>query len=364
MKKASTSKATASFRKTPRTGGRGKSKPSENATAKQSAAELEGQLRAINGVMAVISFSADGKILDANDNFLKTVGYSLDEIRGQHHSMFVEPGYCQSHDYRQFWDKLARGEFETGQYKRLGRGGREIWLQASYNPVLGPNGKPVKVIKFATDITDQKIRVADYEGQIAAIGKVMAVITFTLDGKILDANDNFLKTVGYGMDEIRGQHHSLFVEPAYRQSHEYRLFWDKLGRGEFDTGQYRRIGRGGSEIWLQASYNPIFNADGKPIKVIKYASDITEQIKASRMLQAAVDETQKVVGAARNHDLGQRVAVVASTACWTRCRALSARSARRPTQRATAILRGGSRWTARRATSQRSVPASTVFSIP
>ncbi|MFN5688770.1 PAS domain S-box protein, partial [Bradyrhizobium sp.] len=214
------------------------------------------QLAAIDRSQAMIMFSLDGKIEYANENFLRTLGYSLDEIKGQHHSMFVDPVYRQSTDYRLFWDKLGRGEYDAGQYKRIGKGGREVWIQASYNPILDQSGKPFKVVKYATDITSEVIRNADFAGQIDAINKAQAVIQFTLDGKILDANDNFLNTLGYSLAEIKGQHHSIFVDVAYRSSTDYRMFWDKLARGEYEAGQYRRIGKGGREVWIQASYNP------------------------------------------------------------------------------------------------------------
>lgn len=267
----------------------------------------EGMMAAINKVMAVIEFSLDGKIINANENFLKTLGYSLDEIKGKHHSLFVEPAYVGSVEYRMFWEKLGRGEFDAGQYKRIGKGGKEVWIQASYNPILDANGKAFKVVKYATDITEQKLATANYEGQLAAIDKAQAVIEFSLDGRVLAANTNFLDTLGYSLQEIKGQHHSLFVEPAYKQSSEYRSFWDKLGRGEYDAGQYKRIGKGGREIWIQASYNPILDLNGKPFKVVKYASDVTAQVLASHALEAAVAQTQDVVNAAKENDLTQRI---------------------------------------------------------
>jgi methyl-accepting chemotaxis protein len=266
-----------------------------------------GKLAAIDKAQAVIEFTTDGKVEFANENFLKTLGYSLAEIKGQHHSMFVDPAYRQSPEYAAFWDKLRRGEFDAGQYKRIGKGGKEVWIHASYNPILDANGKAFKVVKYATDITAEKLRNADYEGQIAAIGKAQAVIEFSLDGKIQNANENFLKTLGYALDEIKGQHHSMFVEAGHRQSAEYRAFWEKLGRGEYDAGQYKRIGKGGKETWIQASYNPILDASGKPFKVVKYATDVTEQVRASEALQQAVQQTQDVVKAAEANDLTKRI---------------------------------------------------------
>jgi methyl-accepting chemotaxis protein len=274
---------------------------------KQQATDYDGQLEAIGKAQAVIEFSLDGRILDANANFLNATGYSIEEVRGQHHGMFVDPTYRQSVDYRMFWEKLARGEHDSGQYKRVAKGGRELWLQASYNPILDLNGKPLKVVKYATDITAQKLQAADFAGQLAAIGKAQAVIEFSLDGKVLTANANFLAAVGYSADEVRGQHHSLFVEPNYRQSGEYRMFWEKLGRGDYDSGQYKRIAKGGREIWLQASYNPIQDLNGKPFKVVKYATDVTEQVQAAELLRLAVQQIQSVVTLAQANDLSQRV---------------------------------------------------------
>ena len=252
-------------------------------------ADFEGKLGAISKAMAVIEFSLDGRIQNANENFLQALGYSIEEIRGQHHSMFVDAAQRGSFEYRAFWEKLARGEYDAGQYKRVAKGGREIWIQASYNPILDATGRPLKVVKFATDITNQKNASANFEGQLAAIGKSMAVIEFSLDGRIQTANENFLKTLGYSLEEIRGQHHSLFVSPDERASFEYRAFWEKLARGEYDSGQYKRVAKGGREIYIQASYNPIFDASGKPYKVVKFASDTTEQMRVAFRVKEIAD---------------------------------------------------------------------------
>ena len=270
-------------------------------------ANYEGQLAAIGKSQAVIEFTLDGKILHANENFLAALGYTLAEIQGHHHSMFVDPVHRASAEYRLFWEKLGRGEYDAGQYQRVAKGGKEIWIQASYNPILDPKGKPFKVVKYANDITQQKLTVANYEGQLAAISKSQAVIEFALDGKILHANENFLAALGYTLAEIQGHHHSMFVDPAQRASAEYRLFWEKLARGEHDAGQYQRVGKGGKEIWIQASYNPILDPKGKPFKVVKYATDITQQVRAADALRVAVHEVQAAVTAAKNNDLTQRV---------------------------------------------------------
>ncbi len=249
-------------------------------------ADYAGQLNAVGKAQAVIEFKLDGTVLTANDNFLKVLGYTLEDVRGKHHSMFVEPAYRDSSEYRAFWEKLRRGEFEAGEFMRIGKGGKEVWLQATYNPIMDMNGRPFKVVKYATDVTDQKLRFADYEGQLNAVGKAQAVIEFKLDGTVVTANDNFLKVLGYTLEEIRGKHHSMFVEPAYRDSGEYRAFWEKLRRGEFEAAEFLRIGKGGKEVWIQASYNPIMDMNGKPFKVVKYATDITEQ-KRQAVMNAA-----------------------------------------------------------------------------
>ncbi|ENE1251648.1 methyl-accepting chemotaxis protein [Stenotrophomonas maltophilia] len=280
-----------------------------NEPAATDRAELEAQVAALHRVQAVIEFALDGTILQANDNFLHAVGYRLEDIQGKHHSMFVDPEQARSAEYRDFWARLGRGEYDAGQYRRFGKGQREIWIQASYNPVLDRQGRPYKVVKFATDITAQKLQAADSAGQLAAIGKSQAVIEFSMDGRILSANENFLEVTGYGLDEVRGQHHSLFVEPGHRSSDEYRRFWEKLGRGEYDAGQYRRLGKGGREVWIQASYNPILDLNGKPFKVVKYATDITAQVHENQAMQRAVAQTREVVAAAKQGDLTRRVAM-------------------------------------------------------
>jgi methyl-accepting chemotaxis protein len=236
---------------------------------------LRGQLAALDKSQAVIEFEMDGTIITANDNFLNALGYRLDEVQGQHHRMFVEPSFATSREYQQFWSDLRAGKYQAAEYKRIGKHGKEVWIQASYNPILGPDGKPFKVVKYATDTTDAKLKNADYAGQLAAIGKAQAVIEFELDGTIRTANENFLSTLGYRLDEIQGKHHRMFVEPAFAQSREYQQFWLDLGAGKYQAAEYKRIGKGGKEIWIQASYNPIFDLNGRPFKVVKYATDIT-----------------------------------------------------------------------------------------
>jgi methyl-accepting chemotaxis protein len=236
------------------------------------------KIAASDRAQAVIEFNLDGSVRTANDNFLKSLGYSLDEIKGKHHSMFMPQAERDSAAYREFWAKLNRGEYQAGEYKRIGKGGKEVWILASYNPMLDETGKPFGVVKFATDITDQKLKNADLSGQINAIGKSQAVIEFNMDGTIIAANENFLNAMGYTLGEIRGKHHSLFVEPSERESAEYREFWASLNRGQYQAAEYKRIGKNGKEVYIQASYNPILDLNGKPFKVVKYATDTTRQV--------------------------------------------------------------------------------------
>ncbi|TWB65102.1 methyl-accepting chemotaxis protein [Bradyrhizobium sacchari] len=236
------------------------------------------KIAANSRAQAVIEFKLDGTIVTANENFCKALGYSLDEIQGKHHSIFVAPAERDGAAYREFWAKLNRGEYQAGEFKRIGKGGREVWIIASYNPLLDEKGKPFGVVKYATDMTAEKLKNADLAGQIAAIDKAQAVIEFNMDGTIITANANFLATLGYSMAEIKGHHHSMFVEPAERDSAAYREFWAALNRGQYQAAEYKRIGKGGKEVYIQASYNPILDLNGKPFKVVKYATDTTRQV--------------------------------------------------------------------------------------
>jgi methyl-accepting chemotaxis protein len=259
------------------------------------------KVAALDRSQAVIEFKPDGTIVTANRNFLDALGYSLAEVEGKHHSMFVDPKERDSQDYRRFWDDLRAGKFQQAEYKRIGKGGKEIWIQATYNPLLDASGKTYKVVKFATDVTAEKLRNADIEGQLAAIDRSQAVIAFDLTGKILTANDNFLNALGYRLDEVVGQHHRIFVPQAERESQAYRDFWVMLNRGEFQTAQYKRIAKGGREIWIQATYNPIFDMNGKLFKVVKFATDITAKVledERRRQVQGQIDMDLQSIGEA------------------------------------------------------------------
>ena len=233
-------------------------------------------LDAIGRSLAIIEFDPTGKILSANENFCKALGYRASEIIGQHHSLFVEPEYVRSAEYREFWAKLGRGEFDAREHKRIGKGGRKVWIQASYSPVIDSRGKVLKVVKVASDITQTKLRNAEFESRLNAISLVQAVIEFTPAGEVITANELFLSVLGYKLEEVKGRHHRMFAEPAYLRSRDYQAFWEKLNRGEHIANSFKRLGKNGKEVWIQASYNPIFDLNGKVLKVIEFATDISD----------------------------------------------------------------------------------------
>jgi methyl-accepting chemotaxis protein len=248
---------------------------SDVTAQKQANANYSGQIEAISKSQAVVEFAMDATVLTANHNFLSLMGYSLDEVKGRKHRMFMDPAEQDSAGYQEFWARLNRGEYQADEYKRVAKGGKEVWIQASYNPILDLNGKPFKVVKYAIDVTAQKQANANFSGQIAAISKSLAVVEFAMDATILMANDNFLGLMGYRLEEIRGKKHRMFMDPAERDAPAYQDFWARLNRGEYQADEYKRIGKGGKEVWIQASYNPILDLNGKPFKVVKYASDVT-----------------------------------------------------------------------------------------
>ncbi len=258
--------------------------------SKAASREMQAKLAALDKSQGVIELTLDGTVIIANGNFLNVLGYGLSEIVGQHHSLFVEPALRNSPAYTQFWAKLRAGEYQAGQFKRIGKGGREIWIEATYNPLFDASGRPYKIVKFATDITQQKAEDADRQGQIAAISKSQAVIAFNLDGTVLDANQNFLSTLGYTLPEIQGRHHSLFVEQETKDSRDYAAFWARLREGTYQAGQFKRVAKDGRAVWIEASYNPILDADGRPYKVVKFATDITQQVTLMADLKQLIEK--------------------------------------------------------------------------
>ena len=264
---------------------------------KLAVAETRGQIDAINRTQAVIHFDLDGRILWANDLFLGVMGYAAAEVLGRHHSIFMLPGEAEAEAYAAFWAALRRGEALAAEFRRIARDGREVWIRATYTPILDPLGRPIKVVKYATDITEDRRRAADFAGQIEAIGRSQAVIAFAMDGTILDANALFLDVMRYRIEEVRGRHHSIFVAPEETQDPSYAAFWDRLRAGEAMAGEYGRRRRDGSQVWIQATYTPILDAAGKPFKVVKYATDVTRQVEARQRAAHSTGATLRNVEA-------------------------------------------------------------------
>ncbi len=244
-------------------------------------------LEALDKSQAIIEFDLKGMILHANENFCKTMGYTLEEIVGKHHRIFVDPAEAVSKPYEDFWKQLVGGQYDQKQYKRIAKGGREIWIQATYNPVFRGK-KPFKIVKLATDITAAKQSAAEDKGKLQALSRAQAIIEFTPSGEILTANENFLKTLGYSLAEIVGKHHSIFCEPDYVQSAAYRTFWQNLAAGRFAADQFTRVAKGGQKVYIQASYNPIVDDSGRVFKVVKFATDVSERVTVVKELGAGL----------------------------------------------------------------------------
>jgi methyl-accepting chemotaxis protein len=238
------------------------------------------QIAALNRSQAVIEFDMTGKILSANKNFCDVMGYEPREVIGLHHRVFVLPSERDSAEYIAFWDRLRRGEFQSGDFRRVAKGGRDVWLTASYNAVLNPQGKPTKIVKFAQDVTKARIEARQAASWNEALNRSHAVVEFTLDGIIVSANDNFLSATGYSLDEIIGRHHSMFMPDAEAATPEYQAFWEKLRRGEYVAGEFRRCGKDGKPVILEASYNPIMGPDNEPRFIGKIATDVTTKVQA------------------------------------------------------------------------------------
>lgn len=252
------------------------------ATLEQALGAAEGLLRALDRSTAIIKLSLDGSVLEANENFCATMGYAPHELVGQHHRRLCFDSFTQSPEYNALWARMRSGEFFRGTIKRRHRDGRDVWLEATYNPVFDEAGRVKMVVKFATDVTQQVEESARMRAMVDAIERSMAVIEFSLDGHIQRVNDNFVRTMGYSAAELQGRHHRLFCPAGQADTPEYASFWAQLGRGEFASGQFERVDRHGRTVWLEATYNPVFGPDGKPSKIVKFAADITARVERHR----------------------------------------------------------------------------------
>jgi methyl-accepting chemotaxis protein len=239
----------------------------------------------INHSMAIIEFRLDGCILSANQRFSQALGYAPTELDGAHHRQLCPAEFVASDAYLQFWQRLSRGEPCSGQFRRLRKDGTTIWLEASYIPVKNSAGRVVKVIQLASDISRRIEEARDSKSLIAALDRSMAVIEFTPDGTVLAANDNFLDAMGYRLDELRGRHHRQLCTAEYRASTDYRQFWDRLRRGLHFSGQCERVAKSGRTVWLEATYNPVLDEQGRVQRVIKFASDISPRVERQQAEQ-------------------------------------------------------------------------------
>ena len=271
------------------------------------------QNESIARFQAMIEMDLDGNIIHANDTYLKLLEYQLPELLGKHSSMLLDPVDVKSPVYAENWKKLISGEYVTGRVKRIAKSGKEVWVQAYLSPIRDMSGKVIKVVNYAIDITEQSLREASNAGQLAAIDRAYSVIEFSMDGRVTSINENFENVVGYSKAELIGQYHSKLVDPAYANSQEYKQFWENLNKSLFDHGIYKRVGKGGKEIWLQASYNPICDVQGRPVKVFKVAIDVTQQHIAEIELAAAVAETDHIIEAAKDGDLSSRIPLAGKT---------------------------------------------------
>ncbi|HEX8421741.1 MAG TPA: PAS domain-containing methyl-accepting chemotaxis protein [Sphingomonas sp.] len=278
-------------------------------TARRINNDYRGKIDAIGRAQAVIELDLEGIVLDANPTFLDIMGYSLEEVRGKHHRIFCEPELAQSRDYQDFWNALARGEYHSGEYKRIGRGGKTVWIRATYNPILDLSGKPVKIVKFAVDVTEERLRTAEFEGQIAAVDRSQATIEFDMAGNVITANTNFLSVMGYTLREVVGQHHSMFCDTDYLKSREYGDFWRNLNEGETHSGRFHRVGKYGRDVYIQASYGPVFDLSGKPMRVIKHAYDVTMQVELEQKVTAKSQAMQ-----AKITELGESIRAITAGA--------------------------------------------------
>ncbi|MEE4374189.1 PAS domain-containing methyl-accepting chemotaxis protein [Pseudomonas alliivorans] len=257
----------------------GNKSKNELAAMKAEVDSAKGLMGALEKSMAVVELDLDGRILRANDNFLTAMGYRAEELAGKTHRDFCEPEVARSREYADLWASLRAGKFISGTFKRVGKNAKSVWLEASYNPVVDTQGKVIKVVKYALDVTQKVMLENETHSKLNAVDRAMAVCEFDPAGNVLTANDNFLHVMGYSLTDIKGKHHKTFCEPTFVNSSEYTEFWRKLNHGEFVGGQFKRLGKHGRVVWLEATYNPVYDVEGKLYKIVKFASDITDRVE-------------------------------------------------------------------------------------
>ncbi|MEE4734653.1 PAS domain-containing methyl-accepting chemotaxis protein [Pseudomonas alliivorans] len=257
----------------------GNKSKNELAAMKAEVDSAKGLMGALEKSMAVVELDLDGRILRANDNFLTAMGYRAEELAGKTHRDFCEPELARGREYADLWAALRAGKFISGTFKRVGKNAKSVWLEASYNPVIDTQGKVIKVVKYALDVTQKVMLENETHSKLNAVDRAMAVCEFDPAGHVLTANDNFLHVMGFSLTDIKGKHHKTFCEPTFVNSSEYTEFWRKLNHGEFVGGQFKRLGKHGRVVWLEATYNPVYDVEGKLYKIVKFASDITDRVE-------------------------------------------------------------------------------------
>ncbi|MEA9442372.1 methyl-accepting chemotaxis protein [Aeromonas caviae] len=257
--------------------------------------EEQGIIEAIKAGAATVIFSPEGIIQEASTPFLALMGYGAAELIGQPHSQLCPRAWGESGDYRQFWRRLAQGEVQSGTFERVNRQGETRWLEATYFPVKH-QGRVTRVLKMASDVTEQHQRLERLEALTEALDHSRAMIEFTPNGDIIHANANFLSVMGYTLGEIAGRHHRIFCDETFLR--EQPRFWEELARGQFKSGLFMRHNSRGQAVWLEATYNPIRDGSGKVVRVVKFASDITARIEqnhatreAARLAHSTAQET-------------------------------------------------------------------------
>ncbi|RVT91966.1 methyl-accepting chemotaxis protein [Rhodovarius crocodyli] len=254
-------------------------------------------MRAFDQTLAIIRFDPAGNILAANTQFLAATGYGAEEIIGRHHGLFMDAEEREAPAYRAFWEDLRAGKPQFGRFRRQAKGGREIWIDGSYIPMPDRSGRTAMVVKIARDVTEDMTHHMDMVGKIDAIKRSQAMIEFTLDGTILTANENFLSVMGYSLAEVRGKHHSMFVDSGYAASDDYRRFWSLLRNGEFQQGQFKRRNKAGQVVWIGATYNPVYDIKGRPWKVVKIAIDLSaKKEEADALADDFENSVKRLVG--------------------------------------------------------------------
>ncbi len=250
-------------------------------------------LNVLNNAQAVVEMNADGVVENANDKFQEILGFSKDELVGKQYKTLHTSDYKKSEECSSLWRELKEGNEQNGEYCIVDKNGEEVWIQSTFNPVKNSAGKVIRIVQFATDVTESKLKNAYFEGQIDAINKAQPVVEFDLEGKVLSANDNFLDMMGYDLREIKGRHHSLFVDEEFKRSIEYNQLWEQLREGVLVSGEFKRVGRGSKEVWVQASYNPILDQNGRPFKVVQFAVNITGRKQAINDIKFIMGELVK-----------------------------------------------------------------------